>query len=221
MEIDPATLSQVERYKLEIGAIVPRPIAWVSTISADGALNLAPFSFFAGVAAEPFSLLFCPSNKPDGSEKDTLRNIEATGQFVVNVVSEKHALAMAASAEGLPFGESEFALAGVEAAAATKVTPPRVAGAPVCFECEPLEVIRLAPGKPAGGNVVIGRVLWVHVEDGLIDDRTRIDPAKLAAIGRMAGLGYCTTRDRFELPWGKNALAAEAPSNIARPSTPR
>jgi len=216
MEIDPARLSQVERYKLEIGAIVPRPIAWVSTVSGEGALNLAPFSFFAGVAAEPFSLLFCPSNKSDGSEKDTLRNVEATGEFVVNIVSEKHAIAMAASAEDLPFGESEFAMAGLEAAPSTKVKPPRVAGAPVSFECEPLEVIRLAPGKPSGGNVVIGRVLWAHVDDAIIDERMRIDPGKLAAIGRMAGLGYCTTRDRFELPWGQDALGSAPPPNIRR-----
>ena len=212
MQIDPAKLDITERYKLQIGAIVPRPIAWVSTKSEAGVSNLAPFSFFSGIASEPYSLLFCPSNKPDGSEKDTLANASATGEFVVNIVTEAQALQMSATAENLPDGESEFDFAGLIEAPSVVVKPPKVAGAPVSFECRTREIVRLAPGMPNGGNVVIGEIVQVHVDDAIIDDRYRIDPAKLAAVGRMAGLTYCPTRQRVDIPFGAKALDAPAPS---------
>ena len=211
MQIDPAKLELSERYKLLIGAVVPRPIAWVSTVSEAGAANLAPFSFFNAISAEPFTLLFCPANKPDGTEKDTLINIAETGEFVVNVVNESQALAMSATAEGLPLGESEFGYAGLDQAPSSVVKPPRVAGAPVSYECRVREIIRMAPGQPNGGNVVIGEIASVHVDDEIIDDRYRIDPEKLAAVGRMAGFGYCSTRHRVDIPWGEQALNASAP----------
>lgn len=212
MQLDPEQLQPVDRYKLLVGCIVPRPIAFVSTQSREGELNLAPFSFFNGVGSNPMSLLFCPANKPDGTDKDTTRNLlpereGGIGQFVVNVATEAYAKQMAATAEELPFGESEFALAGLTPAPSARVAPPRVAESPVAFECETTEVIRTNPGAPGGGNVVIGRVVWVHAEDGLIDDRHRVDADQLKAIGRMAGMAYCTTRDRFDLPRGRAALA--------------
>lgn len=222
MEIDPASLAQPDRYKLLIGLIVPRPIAWVSTIAPTGEPNLAPFSFFNGVASEPLTLLFCPANKPDGSLKDTLRNILASsregigrsggsgggvgGEFVVNIVPHDLRRQMAASAEELPYGESEFDLAGLTQGASRTVRPPRLLESPACFECEALQVIQLAPGAPGGGNVVIGRIKHIHIRDDIVNERSHIDPAKLDALGRMAGLTYCTTRDRLEIPWGKAAL---------------
>ncbi len=212
MQIDPAKLDITERYKLQIGAIVPRPIAWVSTRSESGVSNLAPFSFFSGIASEPYSLLFCPSNKPDGTEKDTLRNASATGEFVVNIVTEAQAQQMSATAENLPDGESEFDFAGLIEAPSAVVKPPRVAGAPVSFECRTREIVRLAPGMPNGGNVVIGEIVQVHVDDAIIDERRRIDPERLAAVGRMAGLTYCSTRQRVDIPFGAKALDAPAPS---------
>src|SRR5688572_14692599 len=158
MELDPAQLAPPDRYKLLIGGIVPRPIAFVSSCSPDGRLNLAPFSFFAGVASVPMTLLFCPVNGPDGQEKDTLRNVlpvaEERGgvrEFVVNVASEAYERQMAACAEPLPFGESEFELSGLTPAASKVVNVPRVAESPLCFECRTRQVIRLAPGVPAGG----------------------------------------------------------------------
>jgi flavin reductase (DIM6/NTAB) family NADH-FMN oxidoreductase RutF len=214
MHLDPAKLEVIERYKLLIGAIVPRPIAWVSSLSRDGEPNLAPFSFFNGVGSDPMTLLFCPANNADGSEKDTLRNVDpesGTGEFTVNIVSEPHAQQMAITAEGLPPGESEWDLAGLEPESSAVVKPARVKGAPVAFECRTDQIVRLNPGAPAGGNVVIGRVVSVYASDDVIDDRKRIDPEKLAAIGRMAGLGYCTTRDRFDIPWGKDAIGAPDP----------
>ena len=214
MEIDPNLISQPERYKLLIGCIVPRPIAFVSTVSPDGkSFNLAPFSFFNGVGSNPMMLLFCPANKLDGTEKDTLRNCKpvaegGTGQFVVNAAINAYAQKVAAASEPLPYGESEFELAGLSRAPSVKVKPPRVAESPVAFECETAQVIRTHPGVDgtASGNIVIGRVVHVFVRDDLINERFHIDPAKLDAIGRMGGLGYTRTRDRFEMPMGREAL---------------
>lgn len=214
MEIDPHSLSIEQRYKLLIGSIIPRPIAWVSTVSPDNRTNLAPFSFFNGVSSNPMALLFCPANKPDGSMKDTLRNILASardpsgvgGEFVVNIVPRALSRAMAACAEELPYGESEFEFAGLEPAPSRSVRPPRVARAPVALECRAIQVVRLAPAQPSGGNIVIGEVLWVYSDDEVIDASLRMDPARLDAIGRLAGISYCSTADRFDIPWGKAAL---------------
>lgn len=216
MDLSPSDLSIENRYKLLIGSVVPRPIAWVSTAAPDGTTNLAPFSFFCGVSANPMSLIFCPANNADGSPKDTLRNILASsaksdgagGEFVVNIVPHALRREMAATAEELPYGVSEFDLASLERAPAARVRPPLVAASPFCYECRALQVIRLAPNQPSGGNIVIGEVVHIHAHEGLVSDAFRVDPAALDAIGRMAGLGYCTTRERFDIPWGRRALDA-------------
>lgn len=214
MELDPAGMSVADRYKVLIGSITPRPIALVSTLSADGRPNLAPFSFFAGVGSNPMTLLFCPANNDRGEEKDTLRNCKpegegGTGEFVVNVASRAYAARVAAAAEPLPYGESEFDLAGLTMSASRVVRPPRVAESPVAFECRTVQVIRTNPGQPAGGNIVIGRVAHIYVADGAINERFHVDPAVLDTIGRMGGLEYCTTRERFAMPMGKKALAGD------------
>jgi flavin reductase (DIM6/NTAB) family NADH-FMN oxidoreductase RutF len=211
MHIDPAALSIADRYKLMIGCIIPRPIAFVSTIAPDGRPNLAPFSFFSGVGSNPMTLLFCPANKEDGTEKDSLRNAKpaaegGVGEFVVNIVSEAFERAMAACAEPLGYGESEFDLSGLTPVASTVVRPPRVAESPVSFECRTVQVIRTNPGAPSGGNIVIGQVVHVHARDGVLNQRLHADPDQIRAIGRMGGLGYCRTRERFEMPMGREAL---------------
>lgn len=214
MEFEPAAMAVPDRYKLLIGCIVPRPIALVSTISPDGRLNLAPFSFFAGVGSNPMTVLFCPANKSDGTEKDSLRNAMpagegGTGEFVVNVATESYSRQVAASAEDLPYGESEFDLSGLHTAPSLVVRPPRVAESPVCFECRTVQVIRTNPGAPSAGNIVIGEVVHVFLRDDLVNDRLHTDPQKLAAIGRMGGIGYVRTADpaaRFEMPAGRKAL---------------
>lgn len=233
MHLDPVTLSQPDRYKLLIGCIVPRPIAFVSTISPDGHLNLAPFSFFAGVGSDPMTVLFCPANRPDGSEKDSLRNAKpisdggggGIGEFVVNAATEEIARQVAAAAEPLPFGESEFDLTALTPIPSTRVRPPRVAESPVSFECRTIQVIRTNAGAPAGGNIVIGEVVYIHIRDDLINERFHTDPAKLRAIGRMGGLGYVRTADpaqRFELPMGGQALEQqEYRPEAAQPSAPQ
>lgn len=211
MELSPTDLRASDRYKLLIGLIVPRPIALVSTISPAGELNLAPFSFFTGVGSEPMMLAFCPATGVDGHDKDTLRNVRpvgdgGTGQFVVNVVTETIARQMAACAEELPYGDSEFELSGLTPIASSAVKPPRVAECPAAFECVTRQVVQTNPGVPASGNLVLGEVVRVHASDGILNERHHTDAAKLAAIGRMGGPAYCTTRDRFELERGRGAL---------------
>jgi len=211
MYTDPQNLAVADRYRIMIGCIVPRPIALVSTVSPDGRLNLAPFSFFAGVGSNPMSLLFCPANNADGTEKDSLRNAKTTeeggvGEFVVNIACGHYAARVAAAAEPLPYGESEFDLAGLHTAPSVRVKPPRVAESPVAMECRTMQVIRTNPGEPSGGNVIIGRVVGVWMDEGVADERFRVDPDRLDAVGRMGGLEYCRTRDRFSLPMGREAI---------------
>lgn len=209
--IDPLLLPPAERYKLLIGGVVPRPIALVSSISPNGVPNLAPFSFFCGVGSNPMTVLFCPASKPDGSDKDTLRNVcpaseGGTGEFVVNVVSEAIGLRMSAAAEPLAYETSEFEFSGLTPVASVKVRPHRVAESFLSFECRTRQVIRTNPGAPDSGNIVLGEVVGVVAAAGLINERHHVDAAMLDAIGRMGGNTYCTTRERFDLPRGAAAL---------------
>jgi flavin reductase (DIM6/NTAB) family NADH-FMN oxidoreductase RutF len=211
MDLDPAQLSLSDRYKLLIGTIVPRPIAVVSTRSHDGVDNLAPFSFFTGVGSNPMMVMFCPANRDDGTEKDTLRNAKpasegGTGEFVINLACEPDIHRVVAAAENLPAHESEYDLVGLTRAPSVRVRPPRVAQSPVAIECLTTQVIRTNPGQPAGGNIVLGRVVHIFVRDGLINERLHTDQEALRAVGRMGGLRYCTTTEQFELPPTRAAL---------------
>lgn len=215
--IDPAALSGQDRYKLLIGAIVPRPIAWVSTISPSGQLNLAPFSFFCGVGSNPMTLAFCPANKPDGTEKDTLRNAKpvsegGTGECVVSIVPYALGQKMAACAAELDYGESEFDFAGLTPRASTVVKPPGVEQSPISFECRTLQVVRTNPGAPGGGNLVLAQVVHVVASEALVNERLHVEPEVLDAIGRMGGSSYCTTRERFELAFGQRPGTAPRPA---------
>jgi flavin reductase (DIM6/NTAB) family NADH-FMN oxidoreductase RutF len=216
MEWNPSDLAPRDRYKLMTGFIVPRPVAFVSTVSVDGRLNLAPFSFFNGVGSDPMMVMFCPANRPgDGQEKDTLRNCRppaegGVGQFVVNAAVSAYRHQVAAAAEPLPHGESEFELVGLTPAPSRVVKPPRVAESPWAFECETARVIRTNAGVPGGGNLVLGRVVHIWARDDVVGENLHVDPAALDAVGRMSGFGYCTTRDRYEIPPGRAALEAES-----------
>jgi flavin reductase (DIM6/NTAB) family NADH-FMN oxidoreductase RutF len=198
MQIEPETISPSQVYALMIRAITPRPIAWVSTISENGIPNLAPFSYFAGVASKPASLLFSVANRPDGSHKDTVRNLKTIPQFVVNVVPYQLAEPMLRTSEELAYEVSEFEHADLPMEPSRKVSPPRVASSPIRMECEVLQIVPVGDGA-GGSNVVIGRILLFDVSDDVLDGDGKIDPAKVDSIGRMGGLGYCRTRDRFEL----------------------
>jgi flavin reductase (DIM6/NTAB) family NADH-FMN oxidoreductase RutF len=198
MQIDADSLTPSQVYALMIRAITPRPIAWVSTISPNGIPNLAPFSYFTGVGSNPPSLLFSIANRPDGSPKDTLRNLASTPQFVVNVVPYRLAEPMFKTSAELAYELSEFEHAGLELEASKKVAPPRVSASPICLECEVFQTIEV--GAQAGGStVVIGRIMLFDIADEVLDEQGKIDPDKIDSIGRMGGRGYCRTTDRFEL----------------------
>jgi flavin reductase (DIM6/NTAB) family NADH-FMN oxidoreductase RutF len=182
-----------------IGAILPRPIAWVSTCSSAGQVNLAPFSFFSGVTARPASLVFSPVNRRDGSKKDTVLNIEQTGQFVVNVVPHGLAEQMNLTSAEFDYGVSELKRAGLEPEPAERVRPPRVRQSPIHFECELMQIVVVGEG-PLAANLIIGRILLLHVAGCVLDRSGQIDPQKLDLIGRLGGASYTTTRQRFDLP---------------------
>ncbi|MFI4860605.1 MAG: flavin reductase family protein [Phycisphaerales bacterium JB063] len=199
MQINPDDLQPHEFYRYLVQVITPRPIAWVSTVSPGGVSNIAPFSFFNGVGANPPSVVFSPVNNRKGEKKDTLKNIEANGQFVVNVVSHTLAHQMNQSAYEYGYEVSEFEAAGIETLLSERIAPPRVAQSPVAMECETLQIINVGEG-PLGANLVIGRIVMMHLADGVCSDQGVVDPAKLDTIGRMGGSDYSTTRDRFEMP---------------------
>ncbi len=200
---DPANESTQNVYKLMIGAIVPRPIAFVSSMDLHGVLNLAPFSYFTAVSADPPVILFCPAaraaNQANGlaAHKDTLRNVINTREFVVNIVCEAIAEKMNQTSAQVPPEVDEFAMVGLTPLASERVKPPRVAESPVQMECRLRQIIEVSD-QPGGGSIVLGEVLLFHLRDDLVDDY-RVDADKLAAIGRMGGPTYVRTQDRFDL----------------------
>jgi flavin reductase (DIM6/NTAB) family NADH-FMN oxidoreductase RutF len=198
MLLDFTTLSARDAYPWLIGTITPRPIAWVSTISTERKTNLAPFSFFNGVCARPPTLMFSVANHHDGRKKDTVRNIEAVPEFVVNLVPFALAEQMSASSAPLPYGESEFEKLGIASAPSARVRPPRVAAAPVAFECALDRIVTIGEG-PLAANVVFGRILLAHVSDAVVGADGRPDPAKLDLIGRLGGDAYARTREIFSI----------------------
>lgn len=197
MIIDPKDHDYNNIYKLMIGSIVPRPIAFVSTIGTDGIRNLAPFSFFNGVCSNPPIVLFSTVVRRDGKEKDTLRNVEASGEFVVNIVSEDFAEKMNITSADFPPEVDEFAESGLTPVPSDLVKPPRVKESRIAMECKLVRVVRFGSG-PGSGCTIFGRILRFQIADALFDNY-RIDPDKLAAIGRMGGPTYTRTRDRFDL----------------------
>lgn len=198
MIIDPANESAQDVYKLLIGAVVPRPIALVSSLSRAGVRNLAPFSFFTVASANPPVVCFCPMVRPaGGAPKDTRRNIEETREFVVNIVSEDFASKMNITSGDYPPDVDEFTVSGLTPVPSLVVNPPRVGESLVNMECKLQQIVDVSTA-PLGGCIVLGEIVRFHVADGLLDN-FRLDPDKLRAIGRMGGTSYTRTKDRFEL----------------------
>ncbi|MCB9006830.1 MAG: flavin reductase family protein [Ardenticatenaceae bacterium] len=198
MRLNPEELTNKDRYKLLIGAIVPRPIAWVSTVDAAGRPNLAPFSFFTAVCSNPMTLLFAPGwSGLRGRMKDTLHNIRAVPEFVINITNEATAEAMNLTATEFEAGVDEFAWAGVTPAPSETIRVPRVAEAPIAFECKLQQIVMVHEG-PGGGAVVFGEVQSVFVQEGLVENG-RISIEKLQPIGRLAGAGYAHINNLFEM----------------------
>lgn len=206
-EIPARTLGAADTYRLMTDLVAPRPIAWVSSVDERGRRNLAPFSYYQAVCSRPATVVLGIAWHPDGRMKDTLANILAVREFVVSHVHEASTPAMNASSAAYPPDVSEWDALGIPAEPAQVVAPPRVAGAQAHFECRLTHAIPLgvgAPGAPSS-TLVVAEVVHFAVAAGLMqrDARGRllpIDPARLAAVGRLGGIAYTRTGDRFELP---------------------
>ncbi|MEH7249407.1 flavin reductase family protein [Neobacillus niacini] len=189
MEVSPDTLEWRDAYKLLIGSILPRPIAFVSTVDENGVANAAPFSFFTAICAEPMLICFSPMRRgSDGAKKDTLINIEKTKQFVINIVSESIAQQMNECAVEFAPEVDELEVAGLTKEDSHIVQVPRIKESLVHLECELYQVLDFGDQSGAG-SLVIGKVLNIHVEDDLFH-KGRVDTEKLQPIGRMAGNTY-------------------------------
>jgi flavin reductase (DIM6/NTAB) family NADH-FMN oxidoreductase RutF len=193
--IDPAATPPLQLYKILIGSVVPRPIAFVSTLSPEGKRNLAPFSFFNGICGDPPTVCFSTSFREP--RKDTYVNVKATGEFVVNIVSEEIAEKMNLCSGEYPYGTDEFEISGLTPVPSDLVRPPRVRESHVNMECRLNQIVDVST-RPHGGSLIIGEVIRFHVDDAIVEN-FRIDADQLRAIGRMGGNSYTRTRDRFEM----------------------
>ena len=199
MIIDPDKQPFGENHKLMIGSIVPRPIAFVSTVSSDGRKNLAPFSYFNGVCSNPPTVMFAPGRRGyDGLTKDTLNNICETEQFVINIVSEEIGEKMVACATDFPSDVDEFEVSGLTPKGSEKVKPPLISESKVGFECELNQIVEIGDGGPGAGFIVIGTIVMFHIDDDVYNDG-RIDIETLKPIGRLAGNSYSHIRDTFDI----------------------
>jgi flavin reductase (DIM6/NTAB) family NADH-FMN oxidoreductase RutF len=196
MELDLEGQLAGRAYPILASLVVPRPIALVTTVSPEGKINAAPFSFFNVLGAEPPIVAVAPGDRNDGTPKDTARNIRLTHEFVVNLVDEDLAQAMNQCAAALPYGEDELRHAGLTASPSSVVKPPRIAECPVSLECKEWGTLHIGDNR-----VVIGLVRRVHLRDELFDSvKQRVNSERLFLIGRMASPDwYCRTRDRFEM----------------------
>lgn len=189
-------IEAIDAYKLMSGLVVPRPIGWIGTRSPDGVNNLAPYSFFNGVAASPPTVMFAPTGQPH-ARKDTLSNVRDTGVFTVNIVNFDLGPAMNASSGTYPADVDEFEVAGLTVKEAEAIDAPIVAEAPASFECEVLQIVEIG-GAPMGSQVVFGKVVAFNVADRLLDG-TRVDQVALDPIGRHVGNLYSHAGELYEM----------------------
>ena len=196
MEIDFENLSSRERYKLLVGFIIPRPIAFVTTVGRDGVANAAPFSFFNVFGENPATVVLGIQMRPDGTMKDTARNILETGEYVINMVYGAIAEAMNVCAVDFPAGMSELEPAGLTIEPSRVVKPGRIAQSPVSFECRHLHSVTFRPDR----SLVIGEVVWMRARDDVIDPQTlRLRPEAYHPVGRLYGNMYSRQSERFEM----------------------
>jgi flavin reductase (DIM6/NTAB) family NADH-FMN oxidoreductase RutF len=192
---DPSAQPALATYKLMTGSIVPRPIALVSTISAEGITNLAPFSFFNAICAEPPTISFACGNRAPA--KDTIANIRATGEFVVNIVNEAIAEQMNLCSGDYPSAVSEFTISGLTPHASEIVRPPCVRESPMNMECKLVQIVEVST-LPYGGSLILGQIVRFQFDRALVEN-FRVDPVRLHAVGRLSGNEYIRTQDRFEM----------------------
>jgi len=197
MIIDCRTANVVETYQALVGAVTPRPIAWVTTLSPTGVVNLAPFSFFNAFGANPPVVVFSPTLRRDGSKKDTLLNLESLGEFVIHAATAPLAEKVNLTSKEIPASESEVLLANLTTVPSVRVKPPRIAESPVALECVVRQIVPCGTG-PIAANLVIGEVMMIHIADTVLDANGRIDPRKLQTVARLGGDTWCRTSDLFE-----------------------
>jgi flavin reductase (DIM6/NTAB) family NADH-FMN oxidoreductase RutF len=198
MTIDVADAGVVEVYRTLVEVVTPRPIAWVTSVDPEGRVNLAPFSFFNAFGANPPVIVFSPTRRRDGTKKDTLLNVEATGEFVLNAAVEPLAEEVNLSSKELPRGASEVELTGLTLRPSTRVRVPRIAEVPVSLECRVLQIIPVGDG-PLSANLVLGEVVMIHVDDAVLDATGHVDPRKLRTIARLGGSYYSRSTDLFTM----------------------
>ncbi|MDG2488727.1 MAG: flavin reductase family protein [Roseibacillus sp.] len=196
MELDLSTLRPAECYKVLASLVTPRPIAWITTLDQGGAVNAAPFSFFNCFGSNPPIVAFAPGNKEPGLPKDTARNIRDNREFVVNIADEALAEKMVATSASLPHGESELAITGLTATESVSVRAPRIAEAPVSFECREWATLEIGSNR-----MVVGTVHYAHIRDGILDPETlHLKPEAFLPVGRMAAPDwYCRTSNQYEI----------------------
>lgn len=197
MEINLMELDTKHAHDLLTSAIIPRPIAWVSTINKAGQTNLAPFSFFTGVSWSPPILAFSVVNRADGTTKDTARNIREVPEFVVHIVSVDLLSPMEYSAKPIPYGTDESSIKGIHWLPSKTVKPHRIREARIAFECSLERIVTVSEG-PNAGNLILGRIHLVHVRDDVLKNEREVDWLGLDVLGRLAGNRYCSVRTAIE-----------------------
>ncbi len=197
MQLDPEGLARRDRYALMISALIPRPIAWVSSVNAEGGRNLAPFSYFGGISSSP-PLVGISIGRRRGAKKDTLRNLEETREGVIHIPTEALAEQMVLSSGDFPEDADEFELAGLDPVPSVRVRAPRIAAAPLAMEFLVERILELGDEEDRNG-LVIARIVLFHIDDDLLEDG-RIRPEGLAAIGRLGGQSYCRVREILTIP---------------------
>ncbi len=198
MQVDVSKASVVEVYQWMVGLVTPRPIAWVTTLSPKGVMNLAPFSFFNTFGANPPIVVFSPTLRRDGTKKDTLLNLEQLGEFVIHAATEQHAEQINLSSKTLPPDESEVELVGMQTIASSLVKPPRLKDVPFALECKVRDILSMGTG-PIAANLVIGEVVMMHIDESVLDSAGMVDPTKLKSVARMGGDYWCKTQQLFQL----------------------
>jgi flavin reductase (DIM6/NTAB) family NADH-FMN oxidoreductase RutF len=198
MKFNPQDLEQTAIYKLLTGIVIPRPIGWISTISEDGINNLAPFSYFNAVGDDPPHVMFSTVHS-NNSNKDTLNNVLATKQFVVNMVTEDLVEQMNLTSQPIAANESEFELAGLTPIASSLVKPPRVKECKITMECEMVHHYKLENSKTGGATIVIGKIVLFHIDESVLLENYKINIETYKPVARLAGSNYSKLGEIFSI----------------------
>jgi flavin reductase (DIM6/NTAB) family NADH-FMN oxidoreductase RutF len=198
MQIEISKISIPEAYQWMVSLVAPRPIAWVTTLSPTGVVNLAPFSFFNTFGANPPVVVFSPTLKRDSTKKDTLINIEHHGEFVVHASTDRDIDAINASSASLAPDVSEVQVVGKKTLPSALVQVPRLADAPFALECRLRQIVPVGNG-PISANLIIGDVLMIHIDPSILDKNGKVDPKLLRSVARLGGEHWCHSTDLFQM----------------------